>query len=237
MLSGEKNNIEDSTNPWTEDPIETYKKFLKSAGEEVDAGVEYNRSMLTLFAPLSSPTSNPKKEELKVYAKNCSFYPLETAVGMPLYCSKITIRNVEKAAFGFHFGENILPDILGIETKGKTAESLLIAYRNIVPSEFEQCPQMAGPMGFHEYIIDGNHFDKTASITFVANSDFKKTPIKIVFENCNGMGVVKGLKDDSIDQIFENKCDKKEFCLFPMLENKISDSANEEQQESPRMRR
>lgn len=207
-----------------DDALTTYKEFLAYAGEEVNQGVQYNSRVLhglhTLFCSQEPISKKDHKEpELKVHSYNGEPYPLSTAASRSLYCNKLIIRNVQNAGLFFNFDENIIPRIVGIEPiSRKASEQLMITYRNIVPSEFSQATSLAGPMGYHEYVIDGsNYTGESAMINFTANSDGKLTPLRIVLENCKGNCMVRGLDEKAVSEIFSNKCDELEFePIYPM---------------------
>lgn len=208
----QKEQIDAINSPWTEDPLVAYKNFLNYAEQRVNDEVKFNRQMLTFFG--ASHTTE-KEKELKVYAYNGKFYPLSTMLSLNGYCSKVTIRNIERAMLIFNFKNNIISRVLGIEAGEREGKDIQIAYRNIVPSEFSQATQLAGPMGFHEFMIDGSktNIKKTSLIQFFANSDFNATPIKIVLENCKGFCFVEGLDIDAFSRVFDNKCNEDDFKL------------------------
>ncbi len=192
---------------WTEDPLVSYKRYLEYCGDDIKKSVTGNQEALSALSFFYSGKETISEPELKVAAAhNGNFYPLSTAVGRPIYCSKITIRNIESVYIGLNFDTEIMPGIVGINARPKTADQLKIAYRNIVPSEFSQAPQLAGPMGYHEYIIDGNNYKDLAIISLFINSDFKMTPLKIVVENCAGNISVNGIDEKDVNKLLENKC-------------------------------
>lgn len=194
-----------SSSPWIEEPTVAYNNFLQYAGPEVNKAVEHNRAVLSLLGTSSTPGI---ETDIKVVAHDEDFLPLNTVISHNLYCSKITIRNVKKANFMFLFAENIFSRCLDIKVDDPyVAQILHIAYRNIVPSEFSQSAQLAGPMGFHEYLIDGSGFNNDATIIFFANSSFDVTPIKIVLDNCEGSCSVRGIDKDGLARVFVNNCD------------------------------
>lgn len=200
--------------PWTEDPKVAYQNFLKYAGDDVNSSVGYNNGMVAWITE-SMGNNIPSGQE--VHAHNGAFYPLEANNGQPFYTSKVTFRNIEKAELHFEFQKDILPRVFGIASKDpELLSTFRVAYRNIVPAIFSQTRAIAGPMGFHEYIIDGSNFKSDASITCFAHSDFKTTPLKIVFENCGGTCTVDGLEKDAIEKVFENKCDTNRFNFFSL---------------------
>ncbi len=180
-------------NPWTDDPLVAYKNFLKYTGQEVNEYVQ--------------------RDDLKVHTYE-AFYPLKMLLDVNNFCSKITIRNVTDATLVFDFADDVIPRILGIKMidDSKAAPPIHVAFRNIVPYEFSQCTHLAGPMGFHEYIIDGKN-NKLPPMIFAANSNFEATPLKIIFENCKGKVDIHGLTPDKINAVFENKCNEKELIV------------------------
>jgi len=210
--------------------LTAYKKYLEYAGPGVNAGVTFNRGMVSALQSFYGTGNTESPDEIKVHESNGEFQPLSKALSLPLYCEKITIRNLENAMLIFNFKENIISRILGIECASKNTSQLCkIAFRSIVPDEFSQCPQVAGPMGFHEYLLDGqDQGAKEAFISFVANADFKQTPIKIVLENCKGTCSVTGLDAAATSRVFENKCDAEKFHFFS--------AGQKEQQEEERPR-
>jgi hypothetical protein len=221
------NPLSSAQHPWTEDPLVAYQNYLKYAGKGVNAGVMYNRAVITMFGAPSSEKNN----ELEVHAHNGEFYPLNTVMRMPAYCSKVTIRNLHDVVLLFKFSDNIISGILGMQTDSrKLGQNVRVAYRNIVPSEFSQATSLAGPMGFHEFLIDGEHYQgNNKLLEFIANSDFNATPILIVLENCKGVCEIKGLDAAKVERIFENKCtpDLLTFNIVPPV-------ADENKEESPR---
>jgi hypothetical protein len=188
-----------TTHPWTEDPVAAYKKFLEYAGSNLRAGVDYNP---TLFG---SPVD--EKSELKVDAKNGKFNTLRTALNLPLCCSKITIRNLNKAFLLFNFREDILPGIIDVraDLDDVGIDTVNIAQRNIVPREVAQVRSLAKRMDYNEYLIDGKDYKKDVSLIFSANRDFNQTPIQIVLENCRGFITVYGLEETALAKVFEDK--------------------------------
>ncbi|MFA6304125.1 MAG: hypothetical protein WC627_13475 [Legionella sp.] len=200
--------------PWTEDPKVAYQNFLKYAGDNVNDSVAYNNAMVASIAE-SMGNKTPSGQE--VHAHNGVFYPLDLHIGQPFYTSKVTFRNIEKAKLYFEFESDILPRILGVTSSNKELlTTFRVAYRNIVPAIFSKTPSIAGPMGFHEYIIDGSNFKSDAAITCYAHPDYNQTPLKVVIENCGGSCLVDGLETDAIAKVFENKCATNRFILFSL---------------------
>lgn len=74
------------------------------------------------------------------------------------------------------------------------------AYRNIVSSEFSLSPQLAGPMGYHEYIFDGGKISRKGW-QYIVSID-QNAPTKIVIENCQGCWSVKGITQEEMNRIF-----------------------------------
>lgn len=212
--------------PWTEDAQTSYKNYLGYAGEETNQGIQYNQSILgglnTLF---SDGKSSPKQPAIKVVAFDGDFESLSNAASCPLYCNKLVIRNMRDTSLMFHFEKDIIPGIVGIDAVNKKSiNEFKIAYRNIVPNEFSEARSLAGPMGYHEYVIDGSAFTgKIQFLKFTANSDRLATPLKIVLENCNGGHcTVLGLDQKSVSEVFINKCDSKKFEFIPVYEDLIA---------------
>lgn len=207
------NNATEQNEIWPEDPLTAYKNFLKYAGKNVNDMVEYNLQANAMLASLYPGIKNlsPAPQELQVHAHNGDFYPLSSAESMPLYCSKLTIRNAAKANLHFTFGEKVIPGIVGIKSQGgEISENARVAYRNIVPSEFSNETQLAGPMGYHEYIIDCSG-TKHAEIYITANSDPNMTPLRFVLEKCTGSCLVTGLNQTAVEKVFTNKCGPEHF--------------------------
>ncbi len=207
--------MEDEKPIWAEDALVSYKKFLEYVGIDVKKDIEHNQQVMSALSFFYSKESKFDDRELKVHAYNGKFYPLTTAIKSPLKCSKLVLRNLdcdyETGLVSINFEPTIMNGIIGINATKNEADKMEIAYRNIVPSEFSQARQLAGPMGYHEYIIDGKNCKDFKIIQFFINSDFKQTPIKIVLENCKGSILVVGLNEEEVNKIIENKCDSKQF--------------------------
>lgn len=204
---------------WKEDPTISYKNFLGLADEQTRQSVQHNKETIKILSTLFSTKKEEKSasDELKVSSRDGNFYPLSTALSSSLYCSKLIIRNINDVDFSFLFDSKIIPRIVGIDADSNLGKNINIAYRNIVPIEFSEAPQLAGPMGYHEYVIDGNHVSaKDGYLNFCVNSDINKTRIKVVIENCKGNITIIGLAEAQVSKIFENNCKKDlEFTLIP----------------------
>ncbi len=72
------------------------------------------------------------------------------------------------------------------------------------------------------------HSAKEAVISFIANADFKQTPIKVVLENCKGTCSIFGPDEVATSRVFVNKCDAEKFHFWS--------ARQQEQQEAERPR-
>lgn len=196
---------------WTEDPLVAFTKFLEYSDADTKK-IDFNSKDVpkpSLFTPSKEEKSAINKE-LKVHVNDGEFYPLTTALNSNTPCSKLTIRNLDSSMIKLNFDPGIMPGIVGIQSSlKKMTDTIQIAYRNIFPSEFAsyQC----GPIGYHEYIIDGKNWKKTAAIGFFMNSN--RPPMKIVLENCEGIVGISGMNKEEINTILENRCDSKNLHL------------------------
>lgn len=216
MLVGVSQASNTEKTPWDdqESPNVVYSQFLKYAGNDVRATIEYNEATNRALSKMYSKDDNADKvsdqasaeksplDSLKVVAAHTgSFFPLNTWTGNT-YCSRLILQNLNSECVAFLFLEDVIPRVLGLrQVSKKMGQEAKVAYRNIVPSLFRQASSLAGPMGLHEFLVEGNGIDfKKESIIFVANKDRDVTPLEVYFKNCSGIVGVNGI--DSNNTIF-----------------------------------
>lgn len=116
--------------------------------------------------------------------------------------AKLTFRNLSDIKLNFYFGENILPDIIGMGSDTPLiTRHLGVSSRIIVPAVFAKEPARAGSWHYCELLIAD--FDGAIELKFCANP---KSNIQIVIENCFGQQSIAGLTEEQEKRIFTGAC-------------------------------
>lgn len=208
---------------WKEMPgaVETYVAYLDYADPEVKQQLSYNLNMLSAlsnFYGQSSPV-NPEKESTinpdVVVAHAGKFYPLNAYLNGDGYCSKITFRNINSSVIHFTFSKDAYYGTVRPRLDGdyNIVNRLQLATRNIVPSHFRSAASLAGPMGFHEWLIDGDLYKENLTGPFTS-LEFKinpETPMLIEFKNCSGLWTSKNWSGQPIKTTFKWDPEQKYF--------------------------
>lgn len=184
VKGGEAPLVKGGESPWDELPtaLETYRTFVHLWDEKCD---------ITELNPVCAHAS--------------TFYPLSTFEG-PAYCNVVHISNMKNVDIVFELSTKYLHGILGrVRTFSSGENKLLVngrtAFRTIVPQMYQKCSQLAGPLGVHEHIIDGQRVPerragkKNASLMFVAHPE---SWLVIMAENCTGTWKVTTPKDELV---------------------------------------
>ncbi len=176
---------------------EAYNDYLQYADPEVTGGILYNQKVcntLNILYGIGEDKENNQEPSLShlnvVQTTIGKYYPLSCYLESNMYCSKVTIRNLDAGLVRFIFKDEVHYGTLRIYADSDEAQKVNHALRTIVPDTFRSAPQLAGPMGFHEYIIDGSDYLMTSGLDLELHIN-PKTPIKIVIENCKGFWFVK----------------------------------------------
>jgi hypothetical protein len=214
-------NMSTTPEPWNNaTPFEqVYQHFLESSSDQVKQYLNYNKELLE---GLSSNTLSSRI----VAAHQGEFLRFETVTRLRPYMSYITFSKFQNVNMGILFKPDIIPRVMGVvNCDPDFAEKVQIAYRNIVPYEFrdESARSCAGPMGCHEYFIDGSSFTPNfdpnqnedandtsedpltakSSVNWIANNNPEITPLVLEIKDCQNVTfVVTGLQLDRLQKLF-----------------------------------
>lgn len=205
--------------PQWQSPREAYLNFVKLNSSLEDP---------LRYGLLSNPGEN--FEHIEVSEIVSKIEPLLNIVSVDqtpfiFYCSEMTLRNLNTGYLNikFNFIANYDKALVSIfknpySSKIKVNSFLndvTIENRTIVPYLFKKAPQLAGPLGFHEYIMDGTNFLNEAQngvgLDFYMSPKF---PVKFNIENCTGQWTVSGLTEDQFSIVFKWQERETTFNIF-----------------------
>ncbi len=177
---------------WTDSSIEAYNEYLTYADEWTQADLIYHNKLGECIDPIQFESSDSILEHLNE----------------PEHCSKLQVSNfanLDNLDIYFIFNSNMRYREILISLDN---DEFPISYksRTIVPKSFEDEPQLAGTMKYHEIIIDGSNCNeiKHTKLKFYIHPD---SPIKIDISNCYGSCIVTREKSypNPSDKITWNK--------------------------------